>query len=866
MVIEYIKLENFSNIYSSFKSNTIEIDFSKRQNKITLITGPNGSGKTSILSTLHPFAYNGNLDVRNEMPLIRIGKDGYKEIHISNDNNLYIIKHFYKHNKETHSVKSYITKNGEELNPNGNVTSFKEIVSEELEIEMDYLKLIRLGNNVTNFIDLKSTDRKSFMGQIISEVDIYLQYFKKVSKKMTEMKSILSHLVDKIDKLGITDVDESTKKQKHIKTNIDVLKEEIDKTQEALNIINYKLSQFDSPLTINESINENTKTLNKIEKTVNKYSDKELSTDEYKEKIKNLDREIIELEAKFSILDGKLIDNLNSHDDMIKELNSIVREIEKSENNTDIKSLEKIISDLKHTIESRSKENSLAGYEAPCTKEEIDSLLITLDNCRDILSTTYEFGTDVLRKACEYISSGVNINSYIEDNQTKQKKNKLQAICEVVYNKFVNLSDMAKLKCSDSSCPALKFYHEIEDMATETPDVVIEDETFITYTKFAYQNIRTIIDKIKEHKSVLSRMPQDIQDMFIIKNMIDNITSLKPFYDRNKIYSLATKITEYNLHIDDVTRLNEYKEKLKLMKNAVGNLEYFHDKKDSLIKSINDKVKDIESIRIEVKELSTELTNKKDELNDLNELMVSLEKRDDLQAELHELIDSYEAVLKLQGKRNEVTNKLNEFKYNHSKLQTEYNTNEYRLNSYIELTKELSKYRKKYDEMELVRKSLSSKEGIPLFYQQIYLKDVQTIANELLDIVYDGDLYIERFEPTADDFKIPFITKDTKINDVSYASQGERSFISLALSFALIYQSISKYNVVLLDEIDATLDTKNREKFIQILEKQLDMIDGEQIFLISHNNMFSTYPVDVIDTRNLKSKENTLANYISIKS
>lgn len=56
MVIEYIKLENFSNIYSSFKSNTIEIDFSKRQNKITLITGPNGSGKTSILSTLHPLS------------------------------------------------------------------------------------------------------------------------------------------------------------------------------------------------------------------------------------------------------------------------------------------------------------------------------------------------------------------------------------------------------------------------------------------------------------------------------------------------------------------------------------------------------------------------------------------------------------------------------------------------------------------------------------------------------------------------------------------------------------------------------------------------------------------------------------------
>ena len=40
------------------------------------------------------------------------------------------------------------------LNVNGNVSSFKEIVKEELQIEPDYLKLIRLGSNVTSLIDL----------------------------------------------------------------------------------------------------------------------------------------------------------------------------------------------------------------------------------------------------------------------------------------------------------------------------------------------------------------------------------------------------------------------------------------------------------------------------------------------------------------------------------------------------------------------------------------------------------------------------------------------------------------------------------------------------------------------------------------
>ena len=59
--------------------------------------------------------------------------------------------------------------------------------------------------------------------------------------------------------------------------------------------------------------------------------------------------------------------------------------------------------------------------------------------------------------------------------------------------------------------------------------------------------------------------------------------------------------------------------------------------------------------------------------------------------------------------------------------------------------------------------------------------------------------------------------------------------------------SLSKYNIMLLDEIDGPLDSRNREKFIRILENQIERIDSEQNFLITHNAMFSSYPVDIID-------------------
>jgi DNA repair exonuclease SbcCD ATPase subunit len=68
--------------------------------------------------------------------------------------------------------------------------------------------------------------------------------------------------------------------------------------------------------------------------------------------------------------------------------------------------------------------------------------------------------------------------------------------------------------------------------------------------------------------------------------------------------------------------------------------------------------------------------------------------------------------------------------------------------------------------------------------------------------------------------KIPYYKNNQLVKDIAMASQGERSIASLALSFALSCQNLSKYNIMLLDELDSTLDTNNRKLFIKILEKQ----------------------------------------------
>lgn len=135
MKITYLRLKNFAGIFAAMKKKDVEYPFYKMSNRIILLIGGNGSGKTTILSTLHPFAYPGSMDIRNGSGLILSGEQGLKEIHYDKNGQEIKIKHVYTPTSTGHSVKSFISIDGEEKNPNGNVTSFVTMVETFLDIE-----------------------------------------------------------------------------------------------------------------------------------------------------------------------------------------------------------------------------------------------------------------------------------------------------------------------------------------------------------------------------------------------------------------------------------------------------------------------------------------------------------------------------------------------------------------------------------------------------------------------------------------------------------------------------------------------------------------------------------------------------------
>ena len=162
---------------------------------------------------------------------------------------------------------------------------------------------------------------------------------------------------------------------------------------------------------------------------------------------------------------------------------------------------------------------------------------------------------------------------------------------------------------------------------------------------------------------------------------------------------------------------------------------------------------------------------------------------------------------------------------------------------FVEMQKNLVTYQLHYDNMEYTKKALSASKGIPTLIVKHYLRDTESITNELLDIAYDGEVRVEPFDISADTFSIPVWIHGARRPDVKLASQGEVAFLSVALSFALISQSLGRYNIMSLDEVDGPLDRENRQKFIDILENQIERVGSEQNFLITHNEIFATYPV-----------------------
>lgn len=869
MKITKIILKNFSAIETAMNANEIEIDFSNSLNKVCLLIGPNGSGKTTLLSLLNPFADLGNLDVRNGNRLILENKDGYKEIHIEDGDDNYIVKHFYTpHKDKSHSVKSYIEKNGNELNVNGNVTSFKEYIKEELQLEPSYLKLIRLGSNVTSLIDLTATERKNFMTKIMDDIGVYLDYFKAVNTKLRQLGEMISHSVDKLDRLGILDKKEWKSEIRKIEKEIDRYQTEWVDVSNNIAVLQNEIDKIEDSHSLKITLDDITKKYKKMSKILeNKDKIESTDVDFYVEKISELEKKILVGETEKENNTTLINHSLTYLNTLQEQLHSCeIQARKEKESDKELSRMEEGLKSIR--IRLREYENIIGDYQPNYSKDEIETFIIFLKNTQNIISSTYDFGKKPVEKVVDLMMNKKNVQNYINSHlidldessgdETTLFINKIAAIID-------GADESPILSCTED-CSAKKVYSQIKNVI-ENSDVSDknEDAQFYHDMDMVHQNFILVLPRFAEYKSIIDRLPDDVKSDFEIKAIYSKMKKLDFIYDIKKMNELLSLATEYDAY---QKLLETYKtEEANIMRfSALANSNHIEEQ----IKSLNDRIEDEKDKILSLKERNSDITE------EIKESQRSYE----LYSEIKETLERYDEVKQLYEKYTkeyqvytDSSKKIADMKISETRLKLTIDDLREKLqqkvsslHQYEDLTKELEKMNKIFDEMTLVKESLETKKGIPIYLVDNYLENTAELTNELLDIAYDGSIYIDKFDITPTEFSIPYYNKEKKIPDVRYASQGELSFLSIALSFALSSQSLSKYNIMLLDEIDGPLDKKNREKFIIILENQIDRIHSEQNFLITHNNMFSSYPVDIIDLSfNDNHDDYPMANYIEVK-
>lgn len=881
MYIESIRLNNYIGVYNGMGLDEVHINFTTR-NKVNLILGGNGSGKSTLMEALHPFS-NGDRD-----KIIMANKKGFKEIVYVHDNMRYKIYHEYTPNKTGHNVKSYIARalNNEdytELNPNGNVGSFEDIVKQELCIDKLGMKLAKLSSTSNSIVGMTNAERKKYMNDIQPSLEIMSDLNKRMTEKHRDVKNQLTRVSAKIDDIGGAGV--ATVNLDLIDRRISELESsKLENSTERANVISqYKaygttIPQLESDInTLTAEIRKYNIELDVIRNKKFK-SNVNMSNDEINEYIKNSNDEIVRLDDKRKNLEEK-------RDMYINQSNELYKSITTKQATLDNMTSGGSIDDCIKLIELNNEElHNIDKYNSSLSKEfdtSIDSRYVlsaenALGNLSDKISDFYatiEYGDrelNDLHKSDVWIEQQYHdtlIDIADAENEEIRVKNKL-----VELHRLENMSSILKDRpkdCNIDCCPFIKsavdinineVLSDIESNTSCLEDIqkrIIHNKEELDYyikLKNSKQSFNRIITQSIGVYSSVNKLPKSIIGILedtqkLSSNIISGDFILQ--YNMGELIEIlgsrerAKYLTEKN---------EELNSRLKMMQEKQDILEVYRTEiasANNIITSNNEKIMNLNNTIQNIVDEKIKLQISIDMLHDHFSLNLSEESYVKALTLAEESLKTANSTLPILNNLKAKTITLNNILGN---IDVELSNNKNKRDDLIYKVKALDSYQKEKEQLEeryqrvsILKDMTSSTKGIPLVFTEIYIKETRRIANKLLNIILQDEYELMPFVIDDKTFRIPCKRGYDKQNeDVGTMSAGEKAIIALVLSVALLIQCGTTYNILLLDEVDGPLDVEKKSKYIQVLESIMDLLDIEQIMAISHSNEFDSYSTNII--------------------
>ena len=866
-----IRLENYIGIYNGRGDNILEVDLSQSTSNIVIIRGSNGSGKSTLLKALSP--------LQDDNTAIIPGMEGKKTLRYLYNGEVYEI--LYVHPVKTDGsrgqVKMQVYKgmNRVELNPTWNVTSGKDIIFDLFNLDANFLTLSQLSSEDRGLADKKPAERKKFVNSIINGIEVYNNMYKVITKKYSTFKNLISTISSKINQIG--NIEELNSRYNNITRQVEDVSRERDKAVIEASKIDAEIgiltrdNNLEEFYKINEEIRENLDYIRASKSQVINLSKGELSSEDLNElkdiidsSLHSFDKDISKWKAEETIANSK-IESISRDKDEV--FNSLQTKITKrgtlldggfsdsdlslyKDTKAKIAELDNDINSLNSSIKNLSEAEALVnamemivpvldslynGLDATTKKEKYDFVKITLDNDGKYVDQTIELTrtyNEVSRKVTELESE---ILTY-----------------EILFDKAKSLT----LRPKDCKIDDCSFVKEAIEASSKHPEKRINDiNKEISESNKLLKSLEKDIESYKElydfnkrftnlHGMVLSfrklleKSPVDyIIDPYQLLASLDHMEKL--MIDFNQIRGIFNIITTKSNYEEIIESLKEPAAKYEANKALIDEL-------DSDIASLKDKLNTIDNQLMAEKDAISETTTDialaefKTEVytkcKSLVDECIGLEERNnELQSQINSLSDIAFKVKDLETRMDEAKSRADRLNNDLNAILSERDkiaSNKTLLEDYI---RDLDLYNKNFSILETIRYYLSPTTGIQTVFMRTYMGNIILKANELLSLIFNGQFIIQPFVINEAEFRIPCLGNGLVNDDISSMSTSQICMISMILSFAILSNSSTDYNILKLDEIDGGLDTENRIQFIGLLKQLITMVGCEQCFLISHN-------------------------------
>lgn len=894
MRIKWIELINYGGIYNGMGLNEIHIDFTLCKTNKIIIRGLNGSGKTTLMDaiSIHPDAneyFIPNIEARKNICVIDNGIE-------------YIIRYIHPvTNSGRGTTKAYISKfiNGQmvEMNPNGNISSCRDIIFDEFNLDANFLALSKLSYEDRGLVGLKPAERKKLLSNIINTLEVYNNIHKSLSKKASIFRSTINSLVYKIDMIG----DETVVKLnlEASQNRINQLEEEKNHNIEAIAATKVKISEYINILQQNnyDQIVSELSDVSKNKDLVQNQVNRKLnllgieSIDRLTEFLEYLNKQYIELDTLINTERQRVPIMLAQRESECRELQNKQEKLNALQSEYNYFDMKKALTEARKTVSEYDRIFAEMGLKNIhlITKEEFDlameSIFYLKASAENLIANYYPEQIQSILENRIQIQEDIKALPINRKNIDQLKYNLSEIEREIlIYESKRNIAKELINRpkgCTIDSCPYIKsaldadiLFPEIEYNKLIQKKLCLQEQiNTLTLQISSTEESAEIFTYISNIERELKSKMRFIQKLPVIPDFeeafLQRIINHDHFKDIDELYKYVDcgnfieeyKVAKNNLHNYEV-EYKIYESKNEIIESIISDLTQLTEKTSKMAKEIEETNKSIFNKEIELEKLKkciddVKLLDQKikEELNILIERESSLIKTknvlDSNTIEIQSLQQTLEGLNNSLGSVNNDIKRLSEErdKLNHS------------LQMLSEYKSELEMYQTKFTKLEKIRYYSSPSTGIQTVFMELYMNRIISTANELLSYLFGGEFVIQPFIIDDKGFRIPCLGNGIIHDDISNMSSAQKNMISMIISFALLHQSSTKYNIIRLDEIDGCLDNMNRSYFTTLLDKLMYMLNCEQCFMVSHNNELDTSMCDLIVLKQ-DPNENYVGNII----